>query len=259
MRVALVALGTSAVAASLALARPALAAPPWVDRPITLPQGEWAFDVGMGVAHDPDDSSVGINGEVAYGITSRIELGIRTGLRLSDADGRPLEPDNYGRLFDRQYFDGDGSVLANPELRIRGALLRGQVELGLEGRLIIPLETNYAGLEPGMPLAVHIGESVRLDTGVWMPIIVGANAPVGLSFPVDLWIQVSPRLWLGPMTGVFVSRVGDPGSQASVSMGFGLGYQITRTLDFKSMFLFPDINVEARDFGLGAGVQIRIE
>ena len=42
-------------------------------------------------------------------------------------------------------------------------------------------------------------------------------------------------------------------------MGFGLGYQIRRNLDFKAMFLFRDINVQAADYGLGAGVQIRIE
>ena len=249
-----------AIAAALLLPHPALAAPPYVERNITEPQGQWAFDVGLGIAHGPDESSVGINGEVSYGITSRVEIGVRTGLRLSDDPGRGQEADsNYGRFFDRQYFDGDGGVLANPELRVRGALLRGAVELGLEGRLIIPVENNRAGLEPGMPLAFHLGPQVRLDTGVWMPIIIGDDAPVGLSFPLDLWIQVASRLWLGPMTGITVLRVGDPSSQTLVSMGFGLGYQISRIVDFKTMFLFRDINVEAQDFGVGAGVQIRIE
>jgi len=61
------------------------------------------------------------------------------------------------------------------------------------------------------------------------------------------------------MTGISVFHLGDPTAQASVSMGLGLGYQASRFLDFKTMFLFRDINVDARDFGLGAGVQIRIE
>jgi hypothetical protein len=232
---------------------------PWVERGITLPQGEWAFDVGLGVGHAPGNASAGINGEVAYAITGRIEIGVRTGLRMSDDPGRAIEPDLYGRLFDRQYFDGDGSVLANPELRVRGALIRGPVELGLEGRFVIPLETNEAGLEAGLPLAVHLGDQVRLDTGVWLPILIGDAAPVGLSVPLDLWIQASPRLWLGPMTGISVFHLGDPAATTSVSMGFGLGYQIRRNLDFKAMFLFRDINVQAADYGLGAGVQIRIE
>jgi len=250
----------AAVATGVSLVpRAALAAAPWVERNITEPQGQWAFDVGLGVGHTPDFSSAGLNGEVSYGITSRVEIGVRTGLRLSDDRGRGIEPDLYGRLFDRQYFDGDGGILANPELRVRGALLRGPVELGLEGRFIVPLETNEAGLEAGMPLAVHLGDQVRLDTGLWLPIVIGDAAPVGLSVPFDLWIQASPLLWLGPMAGIAVAHLGDPTAATSVSMGFGLGYQIRRNIDFKAMFLFRDINVQAGDFGLGAGVQIRIE
>jgi hypothetical protein len=42
-------------------------------------------------------------------------------------------------------------------------------------------------------------------------------------------------------------------------MGFGLGYSITHYLDFKTMFLFPAINEDSRFYGVGAGVQIRIE
>jgi hypothetical protein len=61
------------------------------------------------------------------------------------------------------------------------------------------------------------------------------------------------------MTGVRVVRLGESGSTSDVSLGLGLGYGITRTLDFKTMLLLPAINHEGRVFGLGAGLQIRIE
>jgi len=257
---------TAATALTL-FANDAFAYPPWVDRRDTLLSGDWAFDFGLGIGHvpgEPDHAAAGINMEGAVGLTDRVELGVRTGLRIGDAGDRSIQPDNYGRLFDRQYFDGGGSVLANPEVRVRGAVVRGDVaELALEGRFIIPVDPNsVAGLEFGMPLALHLGDRVRLDTGFWLPTTFTNTATLGISVPLDVWIQVTPRLWLGPMTGLYwpdVNRNPLPANQPYVSMGFGLGYAITHYLDFKTMFLFPELNEDSRIFGVGAGVQIRIE
>jgi hypothetical protein len=256
-----------AAASALALvASDAFAYPPWVDRRDTLLSGDWSFDFGLGIGHvpEPDHASAGINMEMAVGLTDRVELGVRTGLRIGDEGDRAIEPDNYGRLFDRQYFDGGGSVLANPEVRVRGALVRGDVaELALEGRFIVPVDPNTAaGAEFGMPLALHLGDRVRLDTGFWLPTTFSTPGPfIGISVPLDIWIQATPRLWLGPMTGLYWPDVNNnpPANQPFVSLGFGLGYAITHYLDFKTMFLFPEINEDSRVFGLGAGVQIRIE
>jgi hypothetical protein len=260
-----------ACSAALALmARDAHAAPPWVDRHLTLPGGNWAFDFGLGVAHEspglvPDVTGVGINAEMAVGLTSRVELGVRSGLRLGDGRERATEPDLYGRLFDRQYFDGDGEVVANPEVRVRGALVRESVfELALEGRLIVPVEGNNAGALFGVPMMFHIGNRVRLDTGAYLPVIIGNDrirTRVDLLLPLDIWIQASPRLWLGPLTGVVFSDLGQPPSRADLSLGFGLGYQITHYLDFKAMLLFPRVTNQdpGPAFGVGAGVEIRIE
>ena len=48
---------------------------------------------------------------------------------------------------------------------------------------------------------------------------------------------------------------------SSWSFGFGLGYSITRALDLKAMMLMPGINhtEDARNFGAGVGIQVRIE
>jgi len=252
----------AAALAVAAIAPAAQAAPPWVERHLTMPSGTWAFDLGAGIGHVPYDSAFGVNLEGAVAVVDRVELGVRTGLRTGDAGERfGIQPDSYGRLFDRQYFDGGASVLANPELRVRVAILRGPVaDLAIEGRVVIPLENPQAGIEPGLPLAFHLGDRVRMDTGVWIPVYVGGGDTfAGISVPFDLWFQITPRLWLGPMTGLRTDRLAPPSRSAYVSFGFGLGYQILHNLDFKTMLLFPDISDDARIFGVGAGIQIRIE
>jgi hypothetical protein len=244
------------------------AAPPWVDRTLTLPGGDWAFDFGLGVGHVPaprDSTGVGINAEMGVGITSRIELGLRTGLRFGDDFERAINADDYGRLFDRQTF-GPGAegadVLANPEVRIDGALVRESVfELALEGRVVLPFANGTdAGLLFGVPMAFHLGSRVRLDLGAYVPtVFYPGDTTVGIHVPVDLWIQATPRLWLGPMSGVAFERVGQNNGTQNVSLGFGLGYSITHFLDLKTMFLFPDINNQSGDFGAGVGIEVRIE
>jgi opacity protein-like surface antigen len=256
-----------AVCAAVSLASAAAsAAPPWVDRHLTVPSADWAFDFGLGVGHvghDPttDRSAVGINAEAAVGVTDRVEIGVRTGIRLGDGDARSIRADEYGRLFDRQTFGTGTDLWANPEARVRGAPIRGRVvELALEGRIGLPVEggTN-AGLLLGVPLSFHFGHRVRLDTGAYLPIVFLHPAYFALRLPLDVWIEVARRVWLGPMTGVVVERPFDIGSRGQVSLGFGLGYQITHYLDFKAMVLLPTLNSDGHVFGVGAGVEIRIE
>jgi hypothetical protein len=270
-------LAVAMIAGSMVARTPdALAAPPWVDRNLTLPGGNWAFDFGFGVANlnpsgGPATTGAGVNAEVAVGLTSRVELGVRTGLRFGDEPSRLVHGDQYGRLFDRQYFDGGDEYVANPEVRVVGALVRSEVfELGLEGRLIVPVEGNDAGALFGVPMMLHLGRRVRLDFGAYVPIIFGNGNPqtppriptnVDVNLPIDVWIQASPRLWLGPMTGVVFRYVNRDAARADLSLGFGLGYQITHYLDFKTMVLLPYITDPGTgpEFGVGAGVEIRIE
>jgi hypothetical protein len=251
-----------AAALAVTLAPAAQAAPPWVDRNLTQPAGDWAFDFGLGLGHVPNELAAGVNAEMAVGVTSRVELGLRTAVRFGDVPDRGIEADRYGRLFDRQTFDTAAEVLANPEFRVRGALVRESVvELALEGRLVLPFEAGTAaGVLFGVPMAFHLGNIVRLDVGAYVPVVFyRGDTAVDLRLPVDVWIQASGKLWLGPMTGLELVRLGQANGTTNVSLGFGLGYQLTHSLDLKGMFLFPDINHESGDFGIGAGIQVRID
>jgi hypothetical protein len=62
------------------------------------------------------------------------------------------------------------------------------------------------------------------------------------------------------MTGVRFFHQGSV-EHTDISLGFGLGYSLARSADFKTMVVAPGINHEegARNFGVGAGFQLRIE
>jgi hypothetical protein len=249
-------LPTAAILAATTLTRQASAAPPWVDRSLTLPSGDVAFDLGAGIVLPPP-TGAGVNLEMGIGLTSRIELGVRTGLRFGDAFERGEQPDEYARLFDLQTFDtGDGAV-ANPEVRLRGELVRGEVgELALEGRVVLPFAPGTGvGLEFGVPVAFHAGQRVRFDTGAYVPVVVERRGgPIAaLGIPFDVWIQATSRFWIGPVSELSFDRNG-----AYFGLGLGLGYEITHAIDFKAMGLFPDITRDGT-FGIGVGLQFRIE
>src|SRR5262249_52813428 len=161
------------------------------------------------------------------------------GFRFTDPN-RGLIPDDFARLYDRQGHFGVGADrTANPEFRLRGALLKHETfELALEGRVWLPFEdgTRFGGMF-GVPMAIHIKDAVRFDTGVFIPIIFRPDpGPTfyAISIPFHVWFQVTQKVWLGPMTGLVFNHYGNPrGDQTDLQLGFGLGVQLARAIDFK--------------------------
>jgi hypothetical protein len=256
------------------VASTALAADPWVDRPDTLPRGDFAFDVGLGVVHNgfpnPSLNGAGTNLEFGVGIAHRLELGVRTGIGFGD-DGQALRADVAGRLFDRQTFDTGTQLFSNPEVRLRGAVYRGDVaEVALEGRVVVPFaDGTRLGAMFGVPLAFHVAGRLRIDTGVFIPVIFddqttfGPNpgqTSFGINVPVDVWFQITRKLWLGPETGVYYLTRGNL-NETDIPLGFGLGISLTRSIDFKAQGMFPAINQNAgaQLFTAGGAFQFRIE
>lgn len=241
------------------------AAPPWVDRSLTLPRHDFAFDGGLGLGHGHirglgrDFFGPGINLEGTFGITDELELGFRTGLRLGD-DARAVGADAYGRTFFLDTWGVGGDVLANPEFKIRYNVYQGSiVEVGLDGRVYLPIEQNTDfGLMFGVPLAFHVANSVRIDTGAYIPTVFHNPTFAVLSIPGYFWFQTSEKLWLGPLAEI---RLNLQGYSNNLLLGFGLGYQFTSALDLKTWILLPSVNHQDdfNLFGLGVGVQIRVE
>ena len=256
----------AAFGATLALAGTASAAPPYVDRGITLPRHVFAFDGGIGVGHQPagprNFTGPGLNLEGAFGVTHDVQLSLRTGIRMGD-DGRAIQADRYARTLFTETWGTNGDVIANPELGVRWRFVEGRVvEIGLDGRAYLPIEQgSNLGVMFGVPFAFHIGDSVRIDLGVYMPVVFGDGTPYAISVPAYFWFQTSNRLWLGPMLSVRHIDPGPGDGFTDVLLGFGLGYQVASWVDLKTMILFPRINQDegARTVGAGFGVQLRIE
>jgi hypothetical protein len=235
----------------------ALAAEPWVDRAITLPRHDWAFNFGVGVAHVPGTMAPGFNIEGAYAVTRALELGLRTGVRVNP-EARASAADVYGRPFDTETYGTGTDPIANPEFHIRGRIIDAPVfELGLEGRVMTPFSQGL-GLMFGVPMAIHFGRDARLDTGVYVPVLFYDPTRSLVSIPVHLWLQATNRFWLGPMSGVRMQA--SPGSGTDVPLGFGFGYSVTQAFDFKAQFLFRDVAHGTADtWGFGAGIEVRVE
>jgi hypothetical protein len=254
-------LGAAALLTALA-ARPA-AATEFLYRGLTLPRGEVALDLGLGYGHAPIDanesiSGFGMNLEIAGGITSELELVLRTGVRFDD-DGQATQADSYGRPFETETYDAGFDRVANPELKLRWSVARGSVaQLGLEGRFYLPFAAgSRAGFLFGLPVALRLA-SVRIDTGLYVPILFYDPTQTSVSVPVHIWIQASPTFWLGPLLGL---RFDNPGGHTEYPVGFGLGSSLSHAVDLRAWFLFPDLNRDegARTFGAGVGLEIRFE
>ena len=242
------------MAALLAGATGTAQATPFVYRPITLPRSDWALDFGLGLGHVPDVTGFGMNLELKGGLTSFLQLGIRTGFRFG-RDGRAVQADDYGRMFDTETYGTDHETLANPELSLRWALIHSAAELALEGRVYIPVEDGTRlGVMVALPLALHVGGVARFDTGMYVPILFYDHTHVEVSFPLHLWFQVTNALYLGPLTGV---RFHD--GDTDVPFGFGLGCAMSYDIDLKTWLLFPDLNHSGggKVFGAGVGLQVR--
>ena len=252
----------AALAVLLGFCAPAAAAPPFVYRDIVLPHHDVAIDVGLGIGRTPNGpndsiSGWGLNLEFAGGITHNVEIGIRTGFRF-DYGGRVTRADGYGRPFNTETYGTGGDDMANPELHLRWAIARGTASLGLEGRAYIPIEEGTRfGVMVGLPLAIRLG-SVRFDTGLFVPMLFYDDTITAVSIPLHLWIQASNTLWFGPMFGW---RHWSNGGGTQYPFGFGLGSALTRAIDLRTWFLFPNINRDegGREFGGGVALQFRVE
>jgi hypothetical protein len=106
---------------------------PWVERPLTLKEFHAEFNAGIGVGSGPSANNgpqqlgAGSSFEGAVGLPFLGEIGVRSGYRFNNAGiaaGQGIGADYYGRLFDHETSNVGGDPFANPEIRLRGNLIR---------------------------------------------------------------------------------------------------------------------------------------
>ena len=223
-----------------------------VDRSLNLKGGQFELGLGLGLAHSPVwDLGLGINMELGYGITPKLELRFRTGIGLG-RPGRNTRADRWGRAVNPiTHNDGDDTI-ANPDLGIRLNLVRGgTAELALDGRVQLPLD-GPAGIITGLPIALRLGD-FRLDTGGFLAMRFYDDLAVDVILPFHFWFNVGGGTFIGPMTGVEFQN--DGGTR--VPLGFGVGTPLAYDADLRFWFYFPNVRGGGSEYwGLGGGLYV---
>jgi hypothetical protein len=254
----------SMLAATFVSTSDAAAAAPWIYRGLTLPRHDVAVDFGLGYGRAPgtpdEVDGFGLNLELRAGVAHNFELGFRMGFRL-DQGGQLTQADYYARPFETETYGTEIDRVSNPELKFRWSVARGYAaELGLELRAYLPIEDGSRfGFMFGLPIALRAGP-IRFDTGLYVPIIFYDQTRTVVSIPLHIWIQAAYNFWLGPILGFRVVNQND-GSHTAYPLGFGLGWQTSRSVDIRTWFLFPDMNRDAaaRTWGAGIALEVRFE
>jgi hypothetical protein len=228
----------------------------WTGRRLVLPSGATGFDVGFALAfpthREGDDRPVGdgLDLGISHGLSNDLELGLRFGFRFNDA-GRAYQADHYARLYDNETYENAHTTLADPEIRLRWALVRGSVlELAFEGRVVLPLSSDFV-IMPALPLRLHLG-AVRVDSGVYVPIIFAADTTSVVSIPLQIWIQATSGLWLGPLFGVKYWE-----HAREYPVGFGLGTSVASRTDLRFQVLIPNVEASAKLVAFGLSLAFR--
>jgi hypothetical protein len=129
------------------------------------------------------------------------------------------------------------------------------VEVGasLDGGIVTLAGLSGGTVTPGVPVRVHIGESLRLDTGAYLPVTLlrqsgpeapaGLQAAAGLNVPVSLLYDITEPLHVGVGTGFQILDFSQPGQTVTIPVGVFAGYAIAGKdgpiLDIDPFFTWP--------------------
>jgi hypothetical protein len=206
--------------------------PTYVYRPLVLPEGILRIDAGprrpfAGQVWDTGQLQFQINREfqdfaylvpgAAYGIMDRLEVGAVWPLMISP-DLDLLDLSAYGKY----------------ELQL------GKVDIAAYGEVRIPIESDFE-LGVGVPIYVHLSDTLRLDTGGFMRIIFGDDVTIALTAPLALAVQATRDIFIGPELAIEIYDF----DEVNVPLGVFGGYTLRdggRTLgDLIGRFAMVDV------------------
>lgn len=249
----------------------------WVDRKQTLPPLVIAVDGGLGVGHynfggngaSISGTGFGLNAEGSIGIIPHFTAGARVlGINFGD-DAKIANAAGYASSYDLQNvflpFSG-ADTFSNPELWARYEFVdMPNVEVSGEGRVYLPFDSNTRFvIEGGVPVAIHLPNTLRVDTGGYVAVGGYSGTLFYLHIPVQAWFNVTDKVFLGPITGLSFATLTDRStdSQTALNLGFGVGYTVLPELDIKVLPIYwQGINLDngVSNFGFSAGVEYRID
>lgn len=135
------------------------------------------------------------------------------------------------------------------------SLQRGQAEVAGYGELRIPIEGDLE-LAGGVPVFLHIGDGVRLETGGFVRLIFGDDTTAIFYVPLSAPIQVSPEVFVGPEIGVEIFDFDDVALPVGVLAGYTLGGGISSIGDLLVRLTFADLTSGADSIRLDIGAEL---
>ena len=208
------------------------------ERPLTLPKMVLNAEADLDFPH-------------AGGFYGNLSLGASFGI-LDDLTVRAV-------VIPLQFFGSDGGFHygqttgdPGPGVGATYRFLKGDVELGASLDLSIITVQSLSGvvITPGIPVRIHIGKQLRLDTGAYLGITrasvsgvpVDANV-TGFSIPVSVLYDITEPIHVGAGTGFTIGDLSQAGQTAAIPLGIFAGYAIAGhdgpILDIDPFFTFP--------------------
>ena len=108
-------------------------------------------------------------------------------------------------------------------------------------------QRGYVTVTPGIPVLLRLGQSLRVDSGLFVPITFGGNSSVLLAaiVPVRATYQITDPLYLGANTGIGIADFSHPGDTIYAPLGMFGGYAISlgcsALVDLSAHIGFPDL------------------
>jgi hypothetical protein len=222
-----------------------LAGSDYISRPLVLPKGVLRIDGGPrrpysgGQVMPAGQLQVYVNqGQdvallspgASYGVIDNLELGAVWPLLLSP-DLDLLDLTVYGKYL----------------------LQRGTVEVAAYAELRIPVQ-NDLEIAGGVPVYVHLGPNLRLETGGFLRLVFGDDTNLIVDAPLSVPIQVSPQVFVGPEVGIEIVDFKTVSVPLGVIAGYTLGSGIGSIGDLFGRLTLADIahGADTVRFDLGA-------
>lgn len=216
-------------------------------RPLTMPRGmvRVTFDINalrLGVGGFGSQAVVSLNWGVAVSPVDNLELGFsryRTGSfpGINSIDFLGLGASGLiTAVVSPQGDFGDIPFYA------RYQVASGVADFALEFRVRFPTLSEW-GLAWGLPLRIHAGDPVAIDTGVDLALDDPGNQNIfGVGIPFDITANLNENVFLKVQTGATLPDITASPTITVVPLGFGLGGSVAPgpvILDFFANFRFP--------------------
>jgi hypothetical protein len=215
----------------------------YAERPLTLPAMTLSPELNVQIIH------VDLGG-LGSGTGAGIEVGASFGI-LDDlmVDARPLG-----------FITGEGgTAYSRFQIGVTYRFLEGPVEIGVQFRSQIDNDRAFA-FNPGLPVRIHAGHIVRIDTGLNFNLVVptaendkplaqlaGVQTDVlraaEIGVPFDIAFQIVPQMFLGLTTGFGMGNFNNPINSILMPLSFFAGGTVPGDqgplVDIGASFGFP--------------------